>query len=97
MIREEKDVVTMKPATFGQYVTTVRQECGYSIRQLAERLKVAPSTISRLETGARSLPHPDLFLGVVDALDLDITTALGLVGPYGRLCAEVARRQRRGT
>ncbi|MGH3710655.1 MAG: helix-turn-helix domain-containing protein, partial [Pseudonocardiaceae bacterium] len=54
-------------------------------RQLAARLGVAPSTISRLEDGARSLPHPDLFLALVTELGLDVTVALALIPPYERL------------
>ncbi|MGH3772706.1 MAG: helix-turn-helix domain-containing protein [Pseudonocardiaceae bacterium] len=76
----------MKHRSFGQYVTHAREQCGYSMRQLAARLGVAPSTISRLEDGARSLPHPDLFLALINELELDVTVALALIPPYERLC-----------
>ncbi|MGH3708412.1 MAG: helix-turn-helix domain-containing protein [Pseudonocardiaceae bacterium] len=79
----------MKHGSFGQYVTYAREKCGYSMRQLAARLGVAASTISRLEEGARSLPHPDLFLALVTELGLDITVALALIPPYERLCKGV--------
>jgi len=82
----------MEPQSLGQYATCARQQHGYSIRQLATRLGVAPSTISRLEDGSRPLPHPDLFIALIDALDLDITTALKLAAPYGRLYTETTRR-----
>lgn len=79
----------MKYRSFGQYVTIAREQRGYSMRQLAARLAVAPSTISRLEDGSRSLPHPDLFLALVNELGLDITVALALIPPYERLCRGV--------
>lgn len=75
----------MEHGSFGEYVTVAREQYGYSIRQLATQLGVAPSTISRLEDGSRTLPHPDLFLALVDALELDVTAAVRLVEPYHRL------------
>lgn len=83
--------------SFGDYVTTARERRDYSIRHVAAQVGVAPSTILRVEDGTHALPHPDLFLALVETLDLDITTAIRLVEPYGRLCAEVARRQACGT
>lgn len=84
------------PRSFGDYVTAARERRGYSIRHVAAQVGVAPSTILRIEDGTHALPHPDLFLALIDVLDLDITTAIRLVEPYGRLCAEVARRQTHG-
>jgi len=71
--------------SFGEYVAHVREQHGYSIRQLAKRLGVHSSTISRLETGARPLPQPDLVLALIKNLDLDAVTAVSLLEPYQRL------------
>jgi transcriptional regulator with XRE-family HTH domain len=75
----------MKNGSFGEYVALVREQHGYSIRQLAAHLGVAPSTISRLEDGSRPLPHPDLVLDLIKNLNLDPVTAVGLLEPYRRL------------
>jgi transcriptional regulator with XRE-family HTH domain len=75
----------MKSRSFGEYVTLVREQHGYSIRQLAAHLGVAPSTISRLEDGSRPLPHPELVLDLINDLNLDPVTAVGLLEPYRRL------------
>lgn len=75
----------MDHESFGEYVTHARKQHGYSIRQLAQRLGVEPSTISRLETGARLLPQPDLFISLIENLDLDAVTAVSLLEPYQRL------------
>lgn len=71
--------------SFGEYVTHARKQHGYSIRQLAKRLGVEPSTISRLETGARLLPQPDRLIALIENLDLDVVTAVSLLEPYQRL------------
>ncbi len=71
------------PRSFGEYVAMRRRERDYSIRQLAKRVDVAPTTITRIVDG--SVPHPDLFLALVDVLDLDIITAVKLIEPYHRL------------
>ena len=75
----------MRHESFGEYVALAREQHGYSIRQLAQCLGVASSTISRLETGARPLPQPDLVLALITHLDLDAVTAVSLLAPYQRL------------
>jgi transcriptional regulator with XRE-family HTH domain len=75
----------MDHESFGEHVAHAREQHGYSIRQLAKRLNVASSTISRLETGARPLPQPDLVLALITHLDLDAVTAVSLLQPYQRL------------
>jgi len=75
----------VKYRSFGHYVTRARKQRGHSIRHFAARPGVAPSTISRLEEGSRSLPHADLALALIEHLDLDTATAIGLLEPYQRL------------
>lgn len=73
-------------ASFGEYLTRARQRRGYSIREVARRIGVEPSAVSRLEDGTRgTLPHPDLFIGLVRELGLHWATALHYVPPYERL------------
>lgn len=75
----------MAPASFGEYVKSAREAQGLSIRELTRRLEVEPTTVSRLENGTRTLPHPDFFIGLIFELDLDWRVALNLVPPYRRL------------
>lgn len=72
-----------KPTSFGQYVWAARQTKSYSDRQLGKQVGAAHTTISRIENG--SIPEPDLFLSLVDALDLDVITAVQLIEPYRRI------------
>ena len=72
--------------SFGAYLSATRQQRDYSIRELARRIGVEPSAVSRLEDGTRgTLPHPDLFIGLVRELGLNWATALHYVPPYERL------------
>lgn len=71
------------PKTFGQYITMAREAKGYSDRELGRRVGAAHTTIGRIENG--SIPEPDLFLSLIDTLDLDVITAIRLVAPYRRI------------
>jgi transcriptional regulator with XRE-family HTH domain len=73
----------IQPESFGQYVRIARQAKGYSDRQLGKQVGKAHTTISRVENG--SIPEPGLFLALVDTLELDIVTAVQLIGPYRRI------------
>jgi transcriptional regulator with XRE-family HTH domain len=68
------------PASFGQYVTQGRQRHNISAKKLAIQLGVALSTITRIERG--SIPEPNLFIALVDALNLNVITAVQLIEPY---------------
>ncbi|RZS30519.1 helix-turn-helix protein [Herbihabitans rhizosphaerae] len=81
-----------RPATFGEYVTMTRQQRGYSERHVARQVGVANTTISRIVNG--SVPHPELFLALVDTLDLDIVLAVTLVEPYRRIVDRVMVAQK---
>lgn len=78
-------MIRLASRSFGEYVTQAREKHGYSIRQLAAQVGVAPSTVMRIEDGTHAVPHPDLFASLIEALDLDVGTAMRLVGPYRRL------------
>ncbi len=76
--------------SLGAYLSAARRERGYSIRELARRIGVEPSAVSRLEDGTRgTLPHPDLFLGLVRELGLHWATALAHVPPYAHLWRDI--------
>jgi HTH-type transcriptional regulator, competence development regulator len=56
--------------TFGEYIKNLRNEIGFSQRELAEKSSVSNAEISRIETGERKKPSPIVlkaiapFLGV---------------------------------
>ncbi len=74
------------PRTFGEYVMTERERQGISLRQLAKRLGKHAATISRVEDGRIAVPTPDYFMDLIEALNLDIVTAVHLLKPYQRIC-----------
>ena len=80
------------PASFGDYLKAARTERGYSARQLAQQIGVNVTQITRYEDGTYLLPPPDLLLTLIDALDLDIHTAVDLLEPYRRLFDRLIER-----
>lgn len=77
-------------ASFGAYVAHTRTERSLSARQLAARMGIAITTVTRIESGTYATPNPDLFLSLVDTLGLDLTTAVDLIEPYRVLCCRFA-------
>jgi transcriptional regulator with XRE-family HTH domain len=71
--------------SFSAYVASVRRERGYSLRELAKRTGLNPSTIKRTEDTPSRVPNPDVFLALVDALGLNLATATELLEPYQKL------------
>jgi transcriptional regulator with XRE-family HTH domain len=74
-----------RPKTFGEYVTAAREQKGISAKKLAERIGKHTSTLGRVESGFIAVPTPDFFMDLVDALNLDIVTAMNLLEPYRRI------------
>lgn len=79
---------TTQPLTFGDYIREAREHHGYSAHDLAALTGVAPSTIARIEYNTITTPGPDLVLALIENLDLDSVTAVGLLEPYRRLTQE---------
>jgi len=52
-------------------IKALRDECGYSQRELAERMRTAQSVVARLE-GGRSSPSLSTLARVAEALGLEI-------------------------
>ncbi|MGW4830490.1 helix-turn-helix domain-containing protein [Amycolatopsis japonica] len=81
------------PASFGAYVAQARTERSLSARQLAARMGIATTTVTRVESGEYAVPNPDLFLALVDALGLDLRAAVDLIEPYRNLCTRFANEK----
>ena len=66
--------------TLGEYLLQARADRGYSIRELAERSRISTAEISRLESGKRLKPSPDVLRALADALCLEYSRLMQLAG-----------------
>ena len=66
--------------TLGEYLIKARKERGYSQRDLAEKSRVSPAEISRVESGKRLNPAPAVLKALAEALVLDYGTLLEMAG-----------------
>lgn len=83
--------MTGEPHTIGEYLKAARRQRRYSLRALEAISGVNNSTVKRVEDGFITVPTPDVLLALINALELDICTAVKLIEPYDRLCTEVMR------
>ena len=74
-----------QPKTFGEYVRATRIERGETLRQLESRCGIPNPTLSRIEDGGIAMPTPDRFMLLVDALELNLITAIKLIPAYRRM------------
>jgi transcriptional regulator with XRE-family HTH domain len=87
---ENEEVVAVgTPRSFGDYVMREREQQGHSARELAKRVGVRPATITRVESGFIATPSPELVLALIDALGLDVITAVRLIKRYRTLCDRI--------
>jgi transcriptional regulator with XRE-family HTH domain len=84
------------PKTFGEYVMMAREQQGISAKKLAKRLGKHPTTLGRVESGFIAVPTPDYFMDLVDALNLDIITAVNLLKPYRRIYDSILNATQKG-
>ena len=64
----------------GSYLIQVRNERGYSQRDLAEKSGVSPAEISRVESGKRLKPSPAVLRAVADTLVISYPYLMQLAG-----------------
>lgn len=64
----------------GSYLNQVRTERGYSLRDVADRSGVSATEISRIETGKRLKPSPDVLRPIAEALLVSYPYLLQLAG-----------------
>lgn len=88
--------MTAAPPTFGAHLRALRQARGMSQRELAERVGIDHTYLSKLETGARELdgygPSPTLLVGLSLVLRAD---AFDLFIAAGKVPIEVAELMNR--
>ena len=64
----------------GEYLIRIRNERGYSQRDLAEKSGVSPAEISRVESGKRQKPSPTVLRALADTLVISYPYLLQLAG-----------------
>ena len=64
----------------GSYLIQVRNERGYSQRDLAEKSGVSPAEISRVESGKRLRPSPSVLRTIADTLVISYPYLMQLAG-----------------
>ena len=64
----------------GAYLIQVRNERGFSQRELADHCGVSPAEISRLESGKRQKPSPSALRALADALVISYPYLMQLAG-----------------
>ena len=64
----------------GSYLIQIRNERGYSQRDLAERCGVSPAEISRVESGKRQKPSPAVLRAIADTLVISYPYLMQLAG-----------------
>ena len=71
---------------------SMRTTLGYSLEELAERTNLSPSTISRVETGKRTLSL-DVLLPLATALQVSLDTLLSMEDDHDVVIRPVPSRQ----
>ena len=64
----------------GSYLIQIRNERGYSQRDLAEKSGVSPAEISRVESGKRLKPSPSVLRAIADTLVISYPYLMQLAG-----------------
>lgn len=70
----------MTTNVLGHYLRAQREAAGLSVRQLASRVGVDHGYLVRLEGGQKSNPSAELLYRLAEALELDNTELLSLIG-----------------
>lgn len=65
--------------TLAAYLRQVREQAGYSIRELAKRVGVHHSYLARLETGETANPAPELLEHLATELEVDSAELLAYI------------------
>lgn len=70
--------------TFGEYLKQLREERSISQRALAEKSGISNAEISRIETGNRQNPSPDVLRQLAQALDIPHEILMEKAGYIGK-------------
>ncbi|MCO1577786.1 helix-turn-helix domain-containing protein [Crossiella sp. SN42] len=76
---------TPAPNSFGELITAARTTKKISQRALADQLDISHTTVARIENGTTPTPTPEVLIGLIEVLAVDVRTAFELLPPYQRL------------
>ena len=68
------------PISLGRFLRTARTEAGLSIRELARRAGASYTYLSRVESGERGMPKPELLQRLAKELNVNPAELLAYVG-----------------
>ena len=80
---------------FGRKVRRSRKDKGIGLRELARRIDVDYSNLSRIERGQRPPPDLETVVRIADELDIERTDLLSLAGVPEEVFAEESKEERR--
>ena len=86
MVNDDTDTVTR----FGERIRTLRHAANLSQAELAQRAGLAPSSVSKIETGQMS-PTYDVLLRLAKGLSIDLSDLLATRGTMATPSAVLAR------
>lgn len=70
----------MEPTEFGKYLKSLRESAGLTIRELDKRSGVSHSYISKMESGAKGIPSPDILRKLAGPIGMTHTELMVLAG-----------------
>jgi HTH-type transcriptional regulator, competence development regulator len=70
----------MATPSLGEHIKTLREQAGYSQRQLAAQAGLHHSYLARLESGDNDKPAPDILQRIADVLEIDANELLAFIG-----------------
>jgi HTH-type transcriptional regulator, competence development regulator len=90
--------MTAAPTTLGEFLRRRREElramdASYSVRQVAERLGIEPSYLSKVERDIGSPPAEDTLVRLAADLGLDPDVVLALAGKVSRDLRDAIRKR----
>jgi HTH-type transcriptional regulator, competence development regulator len=89
---------TMEDASLGEFIRRRREELraadsAYSVRQVAERVGIEPSYLSKVERDIGSPPAEETMVRLAAELDVDADVMLAMAGKVSRDLRDVIRRR----
>lgn len=74
------EVIKVNVEEFGKYIKKLREEKGYSIRELEKHSGVSNAYLSQIENGKRGIPKPEILKKLYGPLDVDYDTLMEKAG-----------------
>src|SRR5262249_16668245 len=79
-----------RAVALGALLRKLRRERGYTLVQLAQRIPMSASNLSRVELGSQGPPADEVIERIAKALDANVAELLGAAGRVGGVSFERA-------